>query len=108
MSAFSSLVRSWANAVITEAGSDPKVAGLVYVAAFAPDANQNITEISTPFPPPPGLGMVKPLTEKRKRKEQVASQKVGRRRRGQEARYTLPSAFLEMTGHLTHRRTDKC
>jgi hypothetical protein len=36
---------------------------LVFVAAFAPDANQNITEISKPFPPPPGLNMVKPLTD---------------------------------------------
>src|SRR5262245_20132381 len=29
---------SWGGVVITEAGVDPKVAGLVYVAAFAPDA----------------------------------------------------------------------
>jgi pimeloyl-ACP methyl ester carboxylesterase len=28
---------SYGGAVITEAGNDPKVAGLVYVAAFAPD-----------------------------------------------------------------------
>src|SRR5215831_10078013 len=28
---------SWAGTVITEAGGDPKVAALVYVAAFAPD-----------------------------------------------------------------------
>jgi pimeloyl-ACP methyl ester carboxylesterase len=49
--------------VIAEAGNDPKVAGLVYVGALAPDANQNITEISKPFPPPPGLSMVKPLTD---------------------------------------------
>jgi hypothetical protein len=27
--------------VITQAGGDPKVAGLVYVAAFAPDADQS-------------------------------------------------------------------
>ena len=54
---------SYGGVVITEAGNDPKVAGLVYVAAFAPDANQNITEISKPFPPPPGLSMVKPLTD---------------------------------------------
>jgi pimeloyl-ACP methyl ester carboxylesterase len=54
---------SYGGVVITEAGNDPKVAGLVYVAAFAPDANQNITEISKPFPPPPGLNMVKPLTD---------------------------------------------
>src|SRR5207302_6012147 len=54
---------SYGGVVITEAGNDPKVAGLVYVAAFAPDANQNMTEISKPFPPPPGLSMVKPLTD---------------------------------------------
>ena len=54
---------SYGGVVITEAGNDPKVAGLVYVAAFAPDANQNITEISKPFPPPPGLNMVKPLSD---------------------------------------------
>jgi pimeloyl-ACP methyl ester carboxylesterase len=53
---------SYGGVVITEAGNDPKVVGLVYVAAFAPDANQNITEISKPFPPAPGLNMVKPLT----------------------------------------------
>jgi pimeloyl-ACP methyl ester carboxylesterase len=54
---------SYGGVVITEAGNDPKVAGLVYVAAFAPDANQSITEISKPFPPPPGLSKVKPLTD---------------------------------------------
>ena len=31
---------SWGGFVITEAGTDPRVAGLVYVAAFAPDANE--------------------------------------------------------------------
>lgn len=30
--------------VITEAGNDPKVVGLVYVAAFAPDADQTIAD----------------------------------------------------------------
>src|SRR5258708_35349727 len=54
---------SYGGLVITEAGNDPKVIGLVYVAAFAPDANQTITEISKPFPPPPGLTKVKPLTD---------------------------------------------
>src|SRR5882757_5320525 len=54
---------SYGGLVITEAGNDPKVVGLVYVAAFAPDANQTITDMSKPFPPPPGLNMVKPLTD---------------------------------------------
>src|SRR6185436_6269936 len=33
---------SYGGAVITEAGNDPKVAGLVYVAAFAPDKGESI------------------------------------------------------------------
>jgi pimeloyl-ACP methyl ester carboxylesterase len=32
---------SWGGTVITEAGNDPKVQALVYVAAFAPDAGQS-------------------------------------------------------------------
>jgi pimeloyl-ACP methyl ester carboxylesterase len=54
---------SYGGLVITEAGNDPKVAGLVYAAAFAPDANQTIAEISKPFSPAPGLTKVKPLTD---------------------------------------------
>ena len=46
---------SYGGLVITEAGNDPKVAGLVYVAAFAPDADQTITEISKPFAAPRSL-----------------------------------------------------
>lgn len=33
---------SWAGVVITEAGNDPKVTSLVYVAAFAPDAGEPV------------------------------------------------------------------
>jgi pimeloyl-ACP methyl ester carboxylesterase len=51
---------SYGGVVITEAGNDPKVAGLVYVSAFAPDAGQSIGEISKPFAPPPGLGEARP------------------------------------------------
>ena len=40
---------SWGGAVITQAGDDPKVAGLVYIAAYAPDAGQSANEASTPF-----------------------------------------------------------
>ncbi len=43
---------SYGGAVITEAGNDPKVAGLVYIAAFAPDQGESVaTLISNP---PPG------------------------------------------------------
>ncbi|TCK72487.1 alpha/beta fold hydrolase [Acidipila rosea] len=51
---------SYGGVVITEAGNDPKVAGLVYVAAFAPDAGQSIVEISKDFPKPIGLDKVVP------------------------------------------------
>src|SRR5712691_10368919 len=44
---------SWAGAVITEAGVDPKVAGLVYVAAFAPDADEVIGDLGKNYPPYP-------------------------------------------------------
>lgn len=35
---------SWGGAVITEAGNDPRVAGLVYVAAMAPEAGHSFLE----------------------------------------------------------------
>jgi len=44
---------SYGGVVITEAGNDPKVARLVYVAAFAPDAGQNILDTSKGYPTMP-------------------------------------------------------
>lgn len=35
--------------MITQAGDDPKVAGLVYVAAYAPEVGQSANDASTPF-----------------------------------------------------------
>ncbi len=51
---------SYGGVVITEAGNDPKVVALVYVAAFAPDAGQSIVAISKNFPKPIGLDKVAP------------------------------------------------
>ncbi len=51
---------SWGGVVISQAGIDPKVAGLVYVAAFAPDDNQSLVDASKAFPPTPGLAEAKP------------------------------------------------
>src|SRR3989442_15104516 len=45
---------SYGGAVITEAGTDPKVAGLVYVAAFAPDAGHGVLDLGKDLPPAPG------------------------------------------------------
>src|ERR1051326_657407 len=45
---------SYGGSVITEAGNDPKVAGLVFVAAFAPDNGQTTLELITANPTPVG------------------------------------------------------
>lgn len=44
---------SYAGIVITEAGNDPKVVGLVYVAAYAPGDGESINTITKPYPPEP-------------------------------------------------------
>lgn len=49
---------SWGGTVITEAGNDPKVKALVYVAAFAPDAGQSTGDQVGAHPAPPGLAGV--------------------------------------------------
>ena len=42
---------SYGGAVITEAGNDPKVAALVYIAAFAPDTGESAATIEKALPP---------------------------------------------------------
>ena len=57
---------SYGGAVITEAGNDPNVAGLVYVAAFAPDKGESVASLikdpvpGAPVPPimPPQDGLL--------------------------------------------------
>ena len=44
---------SYGGTVVTEAGADPQVAGLVYVAARAPDAGEDYTALTKKFPTPP-------------------------------------------------------
>jgi pimeloyl-ACP methyl ester carboxylesterase len=43
---------SYGGVVVTEAGNDPKVAGLVYIAAFAPDRGESVSALIKD--PPPG------------------------------------------------------
>jgi pimeloyl-ACP methyl ester carboxylesterase len=43
---------SYGGVVVTEAGNDPGVAGLVYIAAFAPDAGESVSTLIKD--PPPG------------------------------------------------------
>jgi pimeloyl-ACP methyl ester carboxylesterase len=42
---------SYGGMVITEAGVDPKVAGLVYVAAFQPEAGESLKDLADRMPP---------------------------------------------------------
>jgi len=51
---------SWAGTVVSEAGVDPKVSALVYVAARAPDAGEDYTALAAKFPAPAAsAGLVK-------------------------------------------------
>jgi pimeloyl-ACP methyl ester carboxylesterase len=53
---------SWGGVVITEAGMDPKVVGLVYVAAFGPDVGEVVGDLGKAYPPPPALAA--PIVDK--------------------------------------------
>lgn len=44
---------SWSGTVVSEAGTDPKVTALVYVAARAPDAGEDFVALSGKFPTTP-------------------------------------------------------
>src|SRR5438128_4460698 len=51
---------SWSGTVISEAGADPKVSALVYVAARGPDAGEDYAALAARFPTPPAsAGLVK-------------------------------------------------
>src|SRR6185503_18528196 len=53
---------SYGGAVITEAGSDPKVVGLVYIAAFAPSDGESVnTLIKDPAPGAPVPPILPPV-----------------------------------------------
>lgn len=45
---------SYGGMVISEAGKDPNVVGLLYVAALIPEEGQNAGDVNAPFPPGPG------------------------------------------------------
>ena len=44
---------SFSGMIVTEAGADPKVSAVVYVAARAPDAGEDYTALAKNFPTPP-------------------------------------------------------
>jgi pimeloyl-ACP methyl ester carboxylesterase len=51
---------SYGGVVITEAGDDPKVVGLVYIAAFAPDVGQSVGSLGASVEPAPMGAEVRP------------------------------------------------
>jgi pimeloyl-ACP methyl ester carboxylesterase len=51
---------SWGGTVITEAGNHPKVAALIYVAAFQPDNGENTVQWLQTAPPAPENGVLAP------------------------------------------------
>ncbi len=54
---------SYGGAIITEAGNNPKVAGLVYVAAFAPDEGETLAGLAEPFGSTPAFGEIRPIAD---------------------------------------------
>src|SRR5277367_3991993 len=51
---------SYGGAVITEAGNDPKVVGLVFVSAWAPAEGESVGSIGAQYPPAPLNPEVRP------------------------------------------------
>jgi len=51
---------SWGGAVITQAGSSPNVAGLVYVAAFVPQVGETVLDLIKTAAPDPDNGILPP------------------------------------------------
>ena len=43
------VAHSWGGVTMTQAGDDPKVVGLVYVSAYAPDVGQSANDASSPY-----------------------------------------------------------
>ena len=54
---------SYGGVVITEAGNDPKVVGLIYVAALAPSEGESVASVTKLFPPAPLGSEVRPDAE---------------------------------------------
>ncbi|PPQ43037.1 alpha/beta hydrolase [Rhodopseudomonas palustris] len=49
---------SWGGAVITQAGNDPKVKALVFVAALPPKVGESVGDLVGSHPSPPGLSQI--------------------------------------------------
>ncbi len=52
---------SYGGAIITQAGNDPNVAALVYIAAFAPDEGEALGKLLSTYPSDPKSGILLPV-----------------------------------------------
>jgi pimeloyl-ACP methyl ester carboxylesterase len=98
---------SYGGAVITEAGNDPKVAGLVYVAAFAPDAGESVGELSSkPAPDATKPPMLPPkngyLTLDRSGFQAAFAADVDPATAGLMADSQIPLGLKALSGTITH------
>jgi pimeloyl-ACP methyl ester carboxylesterase len=97
---------SYGGVVITEAGNDPKVAGLVYIAAFAPDAGESVAALikdpppGSPVPPilPPQDGYL--ALDKQKFRESFAAD-VGAEKAAFMADSQVPWGVEALSGTIT-------
>src|SRR5271154_5332696 len=51
---------SWAGMVVSEAGNDPKVVGLVYISALVPKQGKSAADTTKEYPAAPGGAYIKP------------------------------------------------
>ncbi|HEX3661696.1 MAG TPA: alpha/beta hydrolase [Acidobacteriaceae bacterium] len=54
---------SYGGAIITVAGENSKVAGMVYVAAFAPDKDETLAGMAQPYGPTPAFSELQPIDD---------------------------------------------
>jgi pimeloyl-ACP methyl ester carboxylesterase len=54
---------SYGGAVITEAGNNPKVMGMVYVAAFAPEEGETLGGMAAQYPTPPAYSEFRQVSD---------------------------------------------
>ena len=72
---------SYGGVVVTEAGTDPKVEGLVYIAAFAPDKGESVESLIENPPPGAPVPPILPPVGRLSVPRQVEVPRLVRRRR---------------------------
>jgi pimeloyl-ACP methyl ester carboxylesterase len=95
---------SWAGTVITEAGAHDKVAALVYVAAFAPDAGQSSSDLGKDGPLLRGRPAFAPTAQGFSPSRPRASPGISRRTCPRRRPLSWPSPRVRSSARLSTRR----